>query len=107
MLIAVYHSEKILDRWNSGLRIVPVPLEIRPHPIDLPELSAFDVRGLCNRNLNGLVWTLKSGAEFEDFNTLAFKAICKIKLRPNMRRRPPGLNEPSYRPLKAMSFMFR
>ena len=103
VLVTVDHMEKCLQRMNLRHWFIAVPLEILPHPVDLPAILRADEGCLRDRRVHRLGVVLPVGANLEQFDALAFELVAQIQLRTDFWRRPTALHELCYVPLVALS----
>lgn len=85
---------------------VNMPLQVGPHPINLPNILGLYIGCFCNRMLHFFFRVSPNGPNLENLDTLAFYSESQIQFWSNMEGWPPFLNEGGDQLLVFLHFNF-
>ena len=104
IFIAIYQTQKLRQRFNLGVWVVPMPLEIGSLPIHFPDLLRFYVRRFCYRLFDFLFRIIPKRTNLEYLDALTFDPKSKVQLRTNMGKRTSLFDERPHFLLNLFSF---
>src|SRR5690606_9255057 len=89
-----HEGQEPLNGANLRLRRISMPLQVRSHPENLPEIAVPDVRGFRQRMFGDLSrGSAPRWANLEDLHALSLDPEYQVHPIPDMCRRPLPVDE--------------